>query len=127
MTRITITLPHITCYAKHGVTPQEQTIGQLFLVYLRLQLNTTQAGSSDALQDTVDYVQVREHVLAQLRKQPPAQLLEHLAYRTAQHIIHTFAHIEEVHIRIQKPHARLGDSRTPVSVQLDLTRSDLAA
>jgi dihydroneopterin aldolase len=67
----------------HGVLPEEQTRPQPFEVDVELTVDVTRAGSSDALDDTVDYSAVAEAV-SRVVKSERYQLLERLATRIAE-------------------------------------------
>jgi 7,8-dihydroneopterin aldolase/epimerase/oxygenase len=67
----------------HGVLPEERTTAQPFGVDLELALDVTSAGSTDALDDTVDYATVIDAVVAVVRDES-YQLLERLATRIAE-------------------------------------------
>ena len=124
MIRTTIRLPEIVHYAYHGVEPREQAVGQPFSVDLKLWIDAENAAQSDNLKDTIDYTQLYAEVYAQLQG-PPAQLLEHLAYRIAAAIMKKFPQIHKLRIRISKPEARIGDNSQHPIVQLLLKHKHL--
>jgi dihydroneopterin aldolase/2-amino-4-hydroxy-6-hydroxymethyldihydropteridine diphosphokinase len=66
----------------HGVMPEEQTRPQPFEVDIELLVDLAPAGSSDALDDTVDYGKVCEAVRAIVSTEHH-RLLERLATRIA--------------------------------------------
>jgi dihydroneopterin aldolase len=67
----------------HGVLPEEQTRPQPFEVDVELAVDLTTPGTSDALDDTVDYSAVAEAV-ARVVKSERYQLLERLAAHIAE-------------------------------------------
>jgi dihydroneopterin aldolase len=67
----------------HGVLPEEQTRPQPFEVDVELAVDFSKAGSSDALEDTVDYSAVSEAISRVVRSER-YQLLERLAERIAE-------------------------------------------
>jgi dihydroneopterin aldolase len=67
----------------HGVLPEEQTRPQPFEVDVELTVDLTNAGESDALDDTVDYSAVSE-AISRVVKSERYQLLERLATRIAE-------------------------------------------
>jgi dihydroneopterin aldolase len=64
----------------HGVLPEEQARPQPFGVDVELEVDVTKAGSSDDLDDTVDYAAVSE-AIARVVSSERYQLLERLATR----------------------------------------------
>lgn len=67
----------------HGVLPEEQTRPQPFEVDIELLADLTHAGTSDALDDTVDYGAVSEAV-SRVISSERYRLLERLAARIAE-------------------------------------------
>ena len=67
----------------HGVLPEEQARPQPFQVDVELTVDMSSAGTSDALEDTVDYSAVAEAV-SRVVSSERYQLLERLATRIAE-------------------------------------------
>jgi len=67
----------------HGVLPEEQARPQPFEVDVELVVDLEAAGTSDALDDTVDYSAVSESISRVVRTEQ-YQLLERLATRIAE-------------------------------------------
>lgn len=66
-------------YAYHGVLPQEQAVGNWFVVDLALKVDVTPATRSDQLSDTLNYAEIYALVEKEMRQ--PSALLEHAAGR----------------------------------------------
>ncbi len=64
----------------HGVLPEEQERPQPFEVDVELEVDLTKAGSTDDLEDTVDYAAVSE-AIARVVSSERHQLIERLATR----------------------------------------------
>lgn len=115
-----IRLRGMTFYAYHGVLASEQELGQRFEVDVEMRLNLQPAGQSDDLNATIDYTQVyqvvREKVLGQ-----KYQLLERLAEIIAAAILADFP-VEQVTIRVRKPHVSLGGLLETVEVEITRSR-----
>jgi len=77
-----IVIRGIRMLGTHGVLPHEQTRPQPFEVDVELAVDTTSAGTSDALTDTVDYGAVVAAVTRVVERERHA-LLERLAARIA--------------------------------------------
>jgi len=93
----------MTFRACHGVLPIEKTEPQTFRVDADLFLDTSRAGRSDDLKDTVSYADV----FAQVRKiveQESYQLLEALAENIAAALLLRFP-VAGVEITVYKPDA----------------------
>ena len=58
-----ILLKEIRCYAYHGVAPQENLIGNEYLIDLKLKVDISKATRTDEVADTVNYSEVHSPVL----------------------------------------------------------------
>lgn len=120
-----IELRDLAFYGYHGVLPEEQRLGQRFIVSLRLGLDLQTAGQTDDLELTVNYADVAEAVQA-IVEGPPFKLIEALAEQIAQLILFQFARVQTVSVRIEKPSAPI--SVVPTSgVAVEIHRSRDAA
>ncbi len=90
-------------HGKHGVSPEERAVGGRVIVDIELEYDTTTAGISDNLSDTVNYSDVFKTVRAQVDEQN-LSLLESLAQRIADAILAKFpANAVTVYVRKQPP------------------------
>ena len=55
-----ILLKEIRCYAYHGVAPQENLIGNEYLIDLKLKVDISKATRTDEVADTVNYAEVHQ-------------------------------------------------------------------
>lgn len=105
-----------------GVLPEERDRPQPLEIDLDLVVPLDAAGRSDALDDTVDYGEVCDRVVAVAGSLRP-QLLEHLAGAVAEAVLELDRRIRTVHVAVRKvrppvPHdlassgVRLARSRT---------------
>jgi dihydroneopterin aldolase len=101
-----VTLRGMRYFARHGVLPQERTVGAYFTVDLRLRTDFLQAALTDALEGTVSYAEVHEVVKREMAV--PAQLLEHVAYRIARAILLHFPSVQAVEIALSKENPPMG-------------------
>jgi len=99
-----IELRGLTFYGYHGAFPEERTLGQRFVVDLRIWLDLAPAGLADDLNLTADYGLVAETV-RDLVEGEPVSLVEALAERIARRVLHDFPMIQRAGVRIEKPSA----------------------
>lgn len=71
-----IILRNLHIYGYHGVAPQEQLVGNDFVINLRLLADFSAAIYSDNVSDTVSYADVYEAVKEEMKQ--PSKLLEHV-------------------------------------------------
>lgn len=100
--------------ANIGVYAWEKKVQQLLSLDLVLYLDLAKAGSSDQLQDTLDYAAIAEQVqtLALARHY---QLIEHLAETLAQDLLQE-SRINQVQIKIHKPAAIPNSQKVGVEI-----------
>lgn len=87
-------------YAYHGVTEQEQSIGNTFLIDLTLTAPLEKAVQSDDLNDTISYTAVYEIVKAEMAI--PSKLLEHVAGRILNALKKQFPTITKISLMVSK-------------------------
>jgi dihydroneopterin aldolase len=98
-----IRIKNASFYAYHGVASDEQNLGGKFEVDVDIQCRFDEAIAHDSLKNTVDY----EAVYAFLQNTVTAKkyyLLETLAATIARGLIQKFESIENVTVRVRKPH-----------------------
>ncbi len=111
-----ILLENVVFYAYHGVQPHETTVGNEFVINLKLEVNLTDAAQSDSLEDTVSYADIYNDVKEQM--QIPSKLLEHVAYRIVQCLKQKYKKIEHVEIKLSKRNPPMGAQLDCASVVL---------
>lgn len=100
---MTIDLEAIRVRAFHGLLPQEQKLGQDFLVSLRLQIVNAAAASAfldDEFESTIDYTKAYELIRREMAV--PSRLLEHVAGRILCAVFEEFPSVQSVEVKIRK-------------------------
>ena len=105
-------------YAHHGCFVQERAIGTHFTVDLSFTTDTSRAELSDNIADTVSYLDVYQVVKHEMMQ--PSNLLEHVARRVGEAVLHRFSAVESITVRISKMNPPLGGQMDSVSVELTL-------
>ena len=95
-----IELKNMVFHARHGVLEQEKTVGNTFVVSLKLYLDLSIAGQTDRLEDTLNYADVFETVKREMAV--PSGLLEHVATRIISAVRQAFPQIVNIRIRLAK-------------------------
>ncbi|WP_425060841.1 Dihydroneopterin aldolase [Sporomusa carbonis] len=106
-----VSLKNMVFYGFHGVYEFEQELGQRFYVDVDMKADLSQAGKSDRLEETIDYVSIYNHTKDILENQR-FQLLEALSYHVAEEVLRLFPKVEEVTVRVRKP-------SVPIAAALD--------
>ncbi len=111
-----ILLHDLEFHAYHGVYPEEQKAGQLFIVQLELTCDMKEAASSDELSHAIDYVSVCEMVKEEM--QIRSNLLEHVAARILRRIKSETPQIEEITVKLTKKNPPIDIKTGGISVVL---------
>lgn len=111
-------------YGYHGVNPEEQALGQRFVVDVHLTADLTKAGRSDDLGDTVNYSAAAKRVRA-IVEGPPRRLIEAVAEDIATALLAEHPLAWAVTVTLRKPEAALkGIVMDAVGVRVRRTRED---
>lgn len=104
-----IILEGMVFFGYHGTRPEENSLGQRFVVDVALQLDLRAAGLADDLAATVDYSAVHASARA-IVEGPPLKLTEAVAERIAAAVLAEHPMVQAVEVRVRKPNVRLGDT-----------------
>ena len=109
----TIELAGLEVFGHHGVNEDERRDGQRFLYDLELEVG--EAGSSDRIEDAVDYREVAACV-REVSESRAFHLLEALAAAVADALLERFP-VARLRVRVRKPDVRLPVEHAAVSVE----------
>ena len=98
--KTSITLNNLRFFARHGVLPAEQEIGNDFLVTLTLSFLGGEAMESDKVSDTINYAEVYEVVKREM--DIPSKLLEHVSGRILKALGETFPNLTAAECTVTK-------------------------
>ena len=113
-----IKIENLEVFAKHGVFPEENKLGQKFLVSVVLYVDTRKAGMTDDLSASVHYGEVSHFIDAYMKKHT-FKLLERVAEGLAEELLLHTPHLEKVRIEVNKPWAPIGLPLESVSVEIE--------
>jgi dihydroneopterin aldolase len=120
MSQDIIRLQNMQFYGRHGVNPEEQTLGQRFEVDVELRLDTRPAALQDDLHRTINYAHVYRAVKRIVEEERFA-LIEALAETIATRVGQQFAP-ESVRVCVRKPHAPIKGVLDYVAVEIERTK-----
>lgn len=107
-------------HAFHGFLEHENRIGNTFIVSVAMELDTSKAGKSDNLDDTLNYQLVYNAVREQM--EIPSTLIEHVGQRILDSLFGKFLQIELLEVKLSKLNPPLGGKVERVSIELSKTR-----
>ena len=113
-----IHIKNLEVFAKHGVFPEENVLGQKFVISAVLYTSTREAGKTDDLTKSIHYGEVSQ-VITEFMKQNTFKLLETAAERLAEELLLKTEHLEKVCLEIKKPWAPVGLPLETVSVEIE--------
>lgn len=120
-----ITIKGLEVFANHGVYPEENRLGQKFVVNAVLYVNTRAAGLSDDLDLSVNYGTVC-HQITDFLTANTYKLIERVAEELARHILINNPLVHEIDVEIEKPGAPIGLPLETVSVKIHRGWHDVA-
>ena len=113
-----IHIKNLEVFAKHGVFPEENVLGQKFVISAVLYTSTREAGKTDDLTKSIHYGEVSQFI-TEFMKQNTFKLLETAAERLAEELLLKTEHLEKVSLEIKKPWAPVGLPLETVSVEIE--------
>lgn len=116
-----IILSGMQFYGYHGVFPEENRLGQRFGVDLELLLDLAKAGATDELEYTVNYAELHGLVKT-IAEGKPFKLIEALASDIATKVLGAYTMINEVTVRVTKPHPPFDVHFDGVTIELRRSR-----
>ena len=112
-----IKIQDLEVFAKHGVFPEENVLGQKFLISAVLYTDTRQAGKTDDLTASIHYGEVCQMIETFL-KENTYQLIERVVEALAQELLLQVDRLERVTLEVKKPWAPIGLPLETVSVEI---------
>lgn len=112
-----IKIENLEVFAKHGVFPEENVLGQKFLVTAVLYTDTRYAGKTDDLTASIHYGEVSQFI-DKYMKEHTYQLIERVAESLAQELLLRTVNLEKIELEVKKPWAPVGLPLESVSVKI---------
>lgn len=97
-----IELKGMRFFGYHGVFPEENRLGQQFIVDIKVYMDLSPAGLSDDLEQTVSYPDIY-HTIKQIVEGEPFRLIEALTEHIAQSVLAHYTKVIETTVRVTKP------------------------
>lgn len=98
-----IILKGLEFYAYHGALPEENRLGQRFVIDLEMQLDLREAGMQDDLNMTINYGEVYT-LIKEIVTGTRYALIEALAQVIADRVLEKYP-VHSVRVRVEKPQA----------------------
>jgi dihydroneopterin aldolase len=116
-----IIMKNLSFFGTHGVLPEENRLGQKFIIDGVLYLDLQKAGQSDQVIDTVSYAEVYEIIRQQVCGKQ-YKLLEAVAQNIANEILEKHQAVKEIELTVKKPEAPVPGIFDYFAVEIRRTR-----
>lgn len=113
-----IKIKDLEVFANHGVFPEENTLGQKFIVSADLYTDTRKAGKTDDLTVSIHYGEVSAFIEVWLKKYT-YKLLESAAENLAEELLLKYPGMRAIRLEIKKPWAPIRLPLKTVSVEIE--------
>ena len=113
-----IKIKDLEVFANHGVFPEENTLGQKFIVSADLYTDTRKAGKTDDLTASLHYGEVSAFIEVWL-KEHTYKLLESAAEHLAEELLLKYQRLQKIRLEIKKPWAPIRLPLKTVSVEIE--------
>jgi dihydroneopterin aldolase len=110
-------LKRMVFYGYHGVYPEENKLGQKYIVDLDLRLDLSRAAQSDDVEDTINYAEIHAVVKA-IVEGAPVKLIETLTEKIASALLGTYTSIIKATVSVTKPNPPFDITFDGVTVEL---------
>jgi dihydroneopterin aldolase len=104
-------------FGYHGVFPEENKLGQKFIVDLDLRMDLSRAAQTDNVDDTVNYAEIHA-LVKRIVEARPLKLIEALAETIASAVLGTYTIISEATVSVTKPNPPFDITFDGVTVEL---------
>lgn len=104
-------------YGYHGVYPEENKLGQRYIVDIELYLDLSRPGHTDNLDHTINYAQVYE-LCKEIVEKETYQLVEKVAQQIAEKSLQKFPLLDELLVRVVKPDPPIPGHYDSVAVEI---------
>lgn len=111
-----IEIKNLEIFANHGVFPEENILGQKFVISATLYTDTRKAGLTDELTASIHYGEV-SHMITKFTKGHTYKLLETLAENLCQMLLQELPLLKMITLRVEKPWAPVGLPLETVAVE----------
>ena len=116
-----IIIRNLEVFAYHGVLPEENVLGQRFLISATLFLDVRSAGIGDDIKKTVDYAGVCFSIKSFVEENR-FKLIESVAERLAEKLLSDYPILHCIRLEIKKPWAPIAVPFEMVSVEIERSR-----
>ncbi|SDK60836.1 dihydroneopterin aldolase [Sediminibacillus albus] len=109
-------------YGYHGLFPEENKLGQRFLVDLALELDLKKAGQTDNMDESIDYGRIYQ-VTKEIVEGEASKLIENVAEKISASLLSEFDKLMACTIKVIKPDPPIPGHYNSVAIEIYRERS----
>ncbi len=113
-----IKIEDLEIFANHGVYPEENRLGQKFVISAVLHTDTRRAGLTDDLEASINYGEVSSFITSYV-KDHTFKLIERVAEGLAEELLIRYQGLERISLEVKKPWGPVGLPLRSVSVAIE--------
>ncbi len=117
-----IEIHDLVVFANHGVLPEEKSMGQKFVISMKLYMDMDKAADTDDIAEAVNYAEVCSFV-TEFTKINRCRLIEAAADNIARALLVSYPAVNAVEITLKKPWAPIGLPLESVAVKIKRSRA----
>lgn len=117
-----ISIEGLEVFANHGVFPEENALGQKFVVSVTFYTDTRRAGETDDLSASIHYGEAA-HAIDEFMRAHTFKLIEAAAEGVVEMLLGRYPSAYGVRVKLEKPWAPVGLPLRSVSVEIERTRA----
>ncbi|MFC4777243.1 dihydroneopterin aldolase [Paenibacillus sp. GCM10023252] len=117
----TMHLRNMSFFGYHGVYPEENKLGQRYMVDIILKLDLEQAARTDDLEATINYADIHAFT-KKIVEGKPFKLIEALCGNIASRVLENYTMVHEVTVKVTKPNPPFDIVFDGVTVELSRGR-----
>lgn len=112
-----IKLKGLSFYGYHGLFPEENRLGQIFVVDLILYVPLKNAGKTDEMKYSIDYG-MAYNVVREIVEGEPKNLIESVAETIAERLLEQFPTLHACQVEVSKPNPPIEGHYEAVAVEI---------
>ena len=112
-----IIINELEVFANHGVYPEENALGQKFIVSAEIGCDICRASRSDSIDDSVSYAAICDQI-SRIMKKTTVKLIETAAQNICDELFFCFEKIKSISLTIEKPWAPIGEHLKSAAVKI---------
>ena len=116
-----INIKNFEVFANHGVFPEENVLGQKYIISAALSTELRSAGKSDSLEKSFDYNQICRNIKSFIENNT-FKLIETVAEGLAEKLLIENSAVSSVWVEVKKPWAPVAVHLETVSVEIERSR-----